>query len=192
MEPIITIASTHETEEKLLLDNLKEIWKIMPIKVFLAPRHPERFKRVESLIKSKSIPYQTLDTIKPKPCHKEQLFLINKMGFLPICFQLSNLAIMGGSFVKKIGGHNILEPIFYNIPVFFGPYMHSQYELKELVLSHRCGREINTNEISSVVIDFFQNPNYLDYMKTHIYSLKQALGNSLEKTFDATSSYFIK
>lgn len=148
-EKVITIASTHANEEELLLKNLPDGFKY-----FLVPRHPERFSTVKDILKRSNIPfgvYSQKDTLSGT----EKIILIDAMGILNICYQLSSLAIVCGSFVKNIGGHNILEPVFVGTPVFFGPYMHSQEEMKKIVLQSKCGKEISLENIKNQIEDFF-------------------------------------
>jgi len=47
--------------------------------------------------------------------------LIDAMGLVLSCLQCAEIAIVGGSFVSHVGGHNIFEPVLYNVPVLFGP-----------------------------------------------------------------------
>lgn len=118
-EKVITIGSTHENEEALILANLKTSAKIL-----LVPRHPERFAKVKKFIQ---------DLNNPK------IIVVDQMGVLTTCYQLSELAIVGGSFQPGVGGHNIFEPIQANIPVIFGPYMETQKELVQLILGAKAG-----------------------------------------------------
>lgn len=115
---IITLGSTHEGEEELLLPHLTDYT------VLLVPRHPERFAKVKKFLESHSYP---------------NVHLVDQMGVLWICYQLSDAAIVGGSFLPGIGGHNIFEPIQAKIPVIFGPYMEAQKELVKLILEYNAG-----------------------------------------------------
>ncbi len=116
---VITLGSTHENEEALLLANLPTSAKILVV-----PRHPERFAKVKKFV-------QELDN--------PQIIVVDQMGVLTACYQISELAILGGSFIPGVGGHNIFEPIQANIPVIFGPYMEKQKELVELILGAKAG-----------------------------------------------------
>ena len=112
---VITLGSTHAHEEELLLKHLTNT------KVLVVPRHPERFATVKKLL------------------NNPNFILIDQMGILSICYQLSQIAIVGGSFLPGVGGHNIFEPIQAQIPVIFGPYMQSQQELASLILNAQAG-----------------------------------------------------
>jgi 3-deoxy-D-manno-octulosonic-acid transferase len=179
---IITIASTHEGEEELLLE---EIFKIKrALKILLAPRHPERFSKVEKLLVSKSIEY----SLYSNPSEKEKkVVLVNTMGFLNVCYQLSDLAIVGGSFIKKVGGHNILEPVFFDLPVFFGPFMFSQKDLKREVLRFNCGKEVFLKNIEGEIENYFKVRNE---MQKNCEKLKNEFFYALEKTLLSLKKLF--
>ena len=77
-----------------------------------------------------------------KPVETPQVVLVDAMGVLRQCYQLASVAIVAGSFTSKVGGHNILEPLYYDVPVIFGPYMFGQPELLELVLDYDAGLQV--------------------------------------------------
>lgn len=128
----ITIGSTHAGEEEAIVKVLEPLTKKYPqIKLYVIPRHPERFALVEKLLKtSKAIP-------------------ITEMGVLQSYYARSKLAIVGGSFIGNIGGHNILEPILNHVPVFFGPQMHAQQELVQLAAA--AGKQLEITELCDAV-----------------------------------------
>lgn len=146
-KPCITIACTHPKEEAMLIDALySEKWQII-----LAPRHPERFAIVKQLLEKKNISFG----LWSKGEKTQGVILLDAMGKLPICYASSRLAILGGSFVPKIGGHNLLEPIFYRCPVFFGPFAFAQKALREKILSSGAGSEVVLENLKDAVEEFF-------------------------------------
>ena len=86
-----------------------------------------------------------------KAVTKGQILLLDQMGLLQGAFQISQLTIMGGSFIQSVGGHNILEPVFYGSPVIFGPYMHNQSEFVELVQKFSCGHQVYLHNIAKTL-----------------------------------------
>lgn len=156
-QPVITISCTHFPEEDLLLEALAGgNWHII-----LAPRHPERFNQVAELLKKKGIPYSRFS----KLVNNNKVLLLDAMGQLPICYAYSRLAIVGGSFIDRIGGHNVLEPCLYGTPVLFGPYMQGQMELAKEALVSKAGLQIPLEKIRQIVEHFFANPNFEEEMK---------------------------
>lgn len=186
---VVTIASTHAPEEKWLAGQMQKVWQRDPdIKILLAPRHPERFASVASLLRAQNIPFIALSKLHLKKS-TEKVILIDAMGFLPICYQLSELAIIGGSFTDKIGGHNILEPNFYHVPVFFGPYMAAQADLKKIVLTAKAGAQVPLGEIADRLESFFEDAAYRAQLKEATKGLIHSLKGRLGETYRAIEPF---
>ncbi len=133
-DKVITLGSTHEGEEILLFKQLAPFLDKDPhLKVLVVPRHPERFKRVKSMI------------------NHPQVTVIDQMGVLPACYALSHLAIVGGSFVRGVGGHDIFEPAKMGIPTLFGPHMHTQVELDRALTQAGAGAKVDAAQLSAMV-----------------------------------------
>lgn len=117
--PIWIAGSTHEGEEKLILDTHKLLLQDYPnLVLILVPRHPERFSIVELLIEKSELNYVKRSLNQPLDSNT-QVLLGDTMGEMMLLYGMSNIAFVGGSLVKH-GGHNPLEPIAFNIPVISG------------------------------------------------------------------------
>lgn len=143
----IVIASTHDPEEKWLLEKMEILWQKFPtLKVLIVPRHPERFSSVSSWLQKKKYSYAH-SSMFSQITGKEQVILIDQMGQLIKLYQIADLAVVGGSFVSHIGGHNIFEPVSVGTPVLFGPYMHGQRDLQQYILQTQKGMEITLDSL---------------------------------------------
>ncbi|NDE82082.1 MAG: hypothetical protein EB051_00490 [Chlamydiia bacterium] len=155
---VITVASTHEGEEELILSQIYPLCLARPnVKILLVPRHPHRFAEVKALLQTKKIPcfiYSASESVKGAV---PQVVLIDQMGMLIDCYQISQLSIVGGSFIDKVGGHNICEPIVLGVPVFFGPFMFSQKDLRDLSLSFQAGKQIQIQDLGFAVSAFMDD-----------------------------------
>lgn len=148
----LVIGSTHDPEEASILDVLPAVWKAFPrLKVFFVPRHPGRFPEVAALFKQSELPYACFSQGPVDPAVK--LVLVDAMGVLRNCYQVADLAIVAGSFTARVGGHNIVEPSAYGVPVLFGPYMHTQTELVDLVKEYGAGIQVTLDELPQQLID---------------------------------------
>ena len=67
------------------------------------------------------------------------IILLDTIGDLAASFQLADVAIIGGSFVKK-GGHNPLEPAQFGVPVVMG---HSYENFRDIVTKMRSADAIS-------------------------------------------------
>jgi 3-deoxy-D-manno-octulosonic-acid transferase len=119
--PVWIAASTHEGEELPVLEAHLEVLKRLPDALLLiAPRHPERFRMVESAVRSLGFNAATRSA-DGVPSHSTQCFVLDAMGELLPFYAASSVAFVGGS-LAPIGGHNVLEPAALSIPVVVGPH----------------------------------------------------------------------
>ena len=143
--PVVVFGSTHKGEEELFLAVLK---KLPGIRAVLVPRHPERFDEVEKLLKKKQVAYSRAGR---GVADDSTVVLLDRMGELQACYAGADLAVVGGSFVDGIGGHNIIEPIQAGKPVLFGPCMDAQQELLELVLAYGAGKQVKGETLANEI-----------------------------------------
>jgi len=124
---LITAASTHKNEEKLVLD----AYDRKQGQLVIVPRHPERFDSVDLLIKEyikdKSLTYHRYSKQED---FKSDIILVDKMGILNDIFSISDVVILGGAF-EKIGGHNPIEPAFFKCKLISGKNIFNQKPLFE-------------------------------------------------------------
>ena len=187
-DPVITLASTHYPEEIWLMGSLQKLCKkFKHLKILLAPRHPERFSTVRTTLEKGGFSFSMLSSLNREV---KNLILIDRMGFLPICFQLSSLAVMGGSFRNKVGGHNILEPCFYQTPVFFGPHMDEQKEMEAEVLLAGAGQQFPIESFETHVREFLENEEIQTKMKQSTCRLTQKLSGGVQNTWKAVEPLF--
>lgn len=119
--PVWIAGSTHEGEEKLILEAHQTLLERYPnLVLILVPRHPERFDSVEELLKEIQIPYVKRSDHQPL-LPNTQVLLGDTMGEMMLLYGLAKIAFIGGSLVKH-GGHNPLEPIAFELPVISGIY----------------------------------------------------------------------
>ncbi len=126
---VIVMASSHEGEEQMLLENLNLKKDEMLIVV---PRHPERFESVDRLLKEFSSD-RNLNYAKIDDNLRTDIVLCDKMGELVNLFAIADVVLLCGSFKDGIGGHNPLEPAFFGCKIVSGKYTFNQKALFSLV-----------------------------------------------------------
>lgn len=153
---VVVAGSTHNPEEELLLNAYQELIKKIPnLKLILVPRHPERFNEVAKLIESKNIPFTKFSELGAK--RAENVILVDSMGKLMSCYQLATVAFVGGSLASHVGGHNIFEPLYYGVPVLFGPFMYTQLDFVDLVLEGKAGLMVEKENLTDTLFDLLTN-----------------------------------
>src|ERR1700722_2477400 len=181
---VLTLGSTHDPEERIWIAALKQLWLHFPhLKVCIVPRHPQRFNEVARLLEDESLMFSRWS--QGGSFHNHSILLVDAMGVLKQCYQISDIAFVGGSLTPKVGGHNILEPAFYGTPVLFGPYMHGQPDLLDLALAFQAGLQLTQEEIVPTLQKLLSNPTLLQQLGANGLKLTSSSRGALDKTFHA-------
>jgi 3-deoxy-D-manno-octulosonic-acid transferase len=113
-------ASTHRGEDERALSAHQALLRQHPeALLILVPRHPERFDAVHALVAKQGLRQSRWSECEA-PNTSDQVFLLDVIGQLMPHFALSDVAVIGGSFVE-VGGHNPIEPASLGVPVITGP-----------------------------------------------------------------------
>ncbi len=126
---VLTAASTHEKEEELILQSYnQELGKLI-----FVPRHPERFAKVDCILKEFSKKNKlTYHKFSQKQNFDSDIVLVDKMGELVNIFAISDAVILGGSF-ENIGGHNPVEVAYFGCTLISGEHIFNQKALFEAI-----------------------------------------------------------
>lgn len=109
-------ASTHEGEEAIFLDAIKEAGDAALV---IAPRHPERGGDVEALLKERGLTYARRSRGEV-PNSRTRVLLADTMGEMGLWYRLADAVFLGGGHAPGVGGHNPLEPVRLGRPVVTG------------------------------------------------------------------------
>jgi len=183
---IIVAGSTVEGEEIILLKAFRKYGKKDTVMI-IAPRHPERFLKVENIVKFYGFKYQKRSSFQKDDY---EIFLLDTIGELPEFYAISDCSFVGGSLVK-VGGHNFLEPIYYKKPVFFGPFMYNFKELYEIFTSNG-GAKVVRNEKD--LIEMFNSVGSENQRKMGMkgYEILNKIRGAKEKTVNEILSFLSK
>jgi 3-deoxy-D-manno-octulosonic-acid transferase len=130
-KPILVAASTHDTEEKLLLDSYRLLkQQHRDLILVVVPRHPHRFDSAYQIVNASGFETIRISDYVSDDNHLRtsdipiECLVVDTMGWLKACYSISTLAFIGGSFADK-GGHNALEAALYAIPMVMGPSVYN-------------------------------------------------------------------
>ena len=123
--PLLLAASTHPGEDESVLDAFAPLVGEAdgPLLV-IAPRHPLRGEAVAALARSRGFITARRglgETITPGT----QVLVADTLGELGRWFSLARMALVAGSLVPKVGGHNPLEPARLGCPFASGPHVEN-------------------------------------------------------------------
>ncbi len=151
---VIIFASTHPKEDDLAVEihvSLKQ--KIPNLLTIIAPRHLHRLQHIKNITSHLSV------AIYPEnePKNDNDIILVNTIGDLMLFYYLCDIAIVCGSFVPKIGGHNPLEPASLSKPIIIGEYIESCAQIcNEMLMQNAiiiCDKNNLINKIEELCLD---------------------------------------
>jgi len=130
--PLILAASTHAPEEEIIIESIQNLRQKQPVRLLLAPRHPERFNEVAGLLQKSGLNW-TRRTNSPDAGDADAtVILLDTIGELPATYALAQIVFVGGSIVDK-GGHNVLEPAAAGATVVTGVHTHNFHAIVDLM-----------------------------------------------------------
>jgi len=167
---IILFASTHDGEEEIALNIFKSIQKTnSKLLLIIAPRHPERGKAIQSLIKQHGISNHALrsESADQKDIKDISVYVADSLGELGLFFALSPLCVIGNSFVHDPGGgHNPLEAAHFNCAIIYGPSMYNfQVMHEDLQKAKACLQVQNADELESQIVHLMAHPDVADKLR---------------------------
>ena len=180
---VLVFGSTRPGEEGPIMEALVELQKEFPGLIgVIAPRHMQRRREVEDLIREFKVDYTLLSQLDDLATWTGTLLLVDSLGKLNAFYKSAAVAYVGGGFNPRFGGHNILEPAGLGKPVLFGKFMNNFEEEAKLLTQFGGGIQMqNIEELYDVLKRLLMNPDE-----------RQKLGQSAEKTVKANSGALLR
>ncbi|MBI2095479.1 MAG: hypothetical protein HYT89_04880 [Candidatus Omnitrophica bacterium] len=149
--------STHEGEEEIFFKMVRSLGVRRPgLRFLVAPRHLHRLPDIErAAAKENLIPLRISKIGSEEEKRYDNrtgavVYLLDQMGILASAYRLADLAFIGGSLVPA-GGHNPVEPAFFEKPVLFGPFMNNFREMAEIFKQAGAAREVSVSTLETEV-----------------------------------------
>jgi 3-deoxy-D-manno-octulosonic-acid transferase len=132
---VLVAGSTHEGEESTILKAVQQL-RHAKYRVIIAPRHPERFARVAGIIESYGFRVRRF-SLGERFEQDNDVYLLDTIGQLTAFYSVASVAFVGGTLVP-IGGHNLVEPATYGVPVVCGPHVHKTRDVAASLLEAKA------------------------------------------------------
>jgi 3-deoxy-D-manno-octulosonic-acid transferase len=154
--PVLVCGSTVEDEEPPLLKAFENLRVSHPYAVMiLAPRHPERFDAVATLIQQMSIAFSRRSQWQGEAL-AGRVFLVDTIGELAALYALADVAFVGGSLVPR-GGHNIIEPAQHGVAIVTGNHTENFRDIVGLFQSRDAVRIAGLSELPLTLMHLLAN-----------------------------------
>lgn len=121
---VILAASTHPGEEPIIARAAAGLDALLVVAV----RHPDRGPVVAAELAGLGLKVARR-AAGETPGPETDAYVADTLGEMGLFFRLADMAVMGGSFVGGIGGHNPLEPARLGVPLVTGPDHFNAAEL---------------------------------------------------------------
>lgn len=195
--PVLIGGSTHEGEEEFLLSVYMKLKKdFLDLNLILAPRHPERFKNVEDLLRSKGLYFikrsAFITSNPPSPPLVKRgeggiIILLDTVGELSAVYGISDIAIIGKSF-KGHGGQNPLEPAYWGKPIVCGPHMENFPFIKDF-FREGAALEVNEDGLYSKLRELLLSPEKAKNIGLKSQQLYKKNTGAVERAMEVIAGY---
>jgi 3-deoxy-D-manno-octulosonic-acid transferase len=128
--PIVLAASTREGEEAMLLAAWRESGAAASARLWIVPRHPQRFDDVARLVEQQGWlavrrsawgATGEPDAVQRAEARAADVWIGDSLGEMPAYYAAARVALLGGSFAP-LGGQNLIEAAACGCPVVMGPH----------------------------------------------------------------------
>lgn len=183
--PVIVAGSTVDVEEEgMLLSAFRNVLTEHPHAVLvLAPRHPERFDEVATLLDKCGVKYWRRSTWQQQPI-VSGIFLLDSIGELGAVYSLADVAFVGGSLVPR-GGHNIIEPALFGVATIVGNYTDNFRDIVTLFQSNDAVRKVGPAELPLVLRQLLNNPEERAALGRRARGTLESQMGATQRTVDA-------
>ncbi len=121
-------STTDVDEDDAVISTFQKLGAAHPhLLLVLTPRRPERFALAAAKLDAAGIRFARRSQLERLP-ELPGVLLLDSIGELSGLFPLADVVFMGGTLAAR-GGHNILEPAFFNRPIICGPHMENFREI---------------------------------------------------------------
>jgi len=155
--PVWIAGSTHDGEERLVLDAHREILRHHPNALLIvAPRHIERTPAIATLCDERSLRWERRS--RNRPVGDAHVFLLDSIGELAFLYPMARGAFIGGSLVP-MGGHNPLEAAVHGVPCCWGPHLYNFREIEAFLVKEGCGRPVcDGDALRAFILETLEDP----------------------------------
>src|SRR5262245_30517529 len=122
--PLLVAGSTHDPEEKILVETYRRILQTYPkLRLLIAPRHVDRTPEVRKIVEDAGFQVALRSELKDPPPN-DRVLILDTVGELAQVYSAADAVFIGGTFCAR-GGQNMLEPAALGKPIVSGPSLEN-------------------------------------------------------------------
>jgi 3-deoxy-D-manno-octulosonic-acid transferase len=151
--------------------------------MILAPRHPERFAEVAQLVEKLGFRMWRRSLWSGESL-AGAVFLVDTIGELAALYSLATVAFVGGSLVPR-GGHNILEPATYGVPVVTGNHYENFRDMVNYFRERNAVRIVGLAELPLVFMELIESEEARETLGRNALAALESQRGATVRTVDA-------
>lgn len=137
--PVILASSTHPGEDALVLARFAALLEDPAMAaraplLAIVPRHPERGPAIAALAADDGLTVSRQGA--GEVVGEAQVRVADALGELGLWYRIASLALVGGSLVEGVGGHNPLEPARLGCAFVSGPHVENWRSAYDGLIEH--------------------------------------------------------
>lgn len=151
--PLVAAGSTDGLEEDaMVVAAFKRAREIAPCRLLLAPRRTTWMAELLELLRREGLTVRTRSQGDAGDSSADVL-LLDSQGELSNAYRATTAAYVGGSYLKDGGGHNVMEPIAWGVPVAYGMERGHFDAIQRLVERSHVGTRV---EGAEALVEFWK------------------------------------
>lgn len=186
---VLIAASTHRGEDEKILSAFSIARQDIPrLFLILVPRHPERFLEVAQQCESRGYSVERR-SVGSQVTSASDILVGDTMGELLLLFGAADIAFVGGSLVP-VGGHNLIEPAAWALPVVTGPHLFNFAEASRLLQAAKAMQVAEDEQaLARWVIDLSNDDGLRTRMGEGALAVAKANRGALDRLLQVLESY---
>lgn len=178
---VILASNTHPGEEVMIARAARDLGALLVV----APRHPERGADVAGALADLGLKVCRRSTGETLTAAHE-VYLADTLGEMGLLYAWADIAVMGGSLVAGIGGHNPLEPARLGVPVVTGSHVFNAADLYSEMLDAVAAIEARDDaDLARHLKGLSSNPQIRRQMSDAALAYAARQGSALETVMAA-------
>lgn len=154
--PLIAAGSTENVDEDVMvLEAFRLVRQRVACRLLLAPRRPWLVQGLIEYLDKAGYDFSR----RSENSRPADIMLLDTLGELSTAYGHCQAAYVGGAFIQGHGGHNVMEPLFWGVPVAYGMQRGHFEQLQRLCEDHGVSTRIrNAPELAEFFLKFIQDP----------------------------------
>lgn len=155
-KPVLVAASTHPGEDELVIAAYAEMAEDRP-HLIIVPRHIERGPAIADMARWRGLSARLRSGGDPSG----SILVADTLGELGLWYRLADLALICGSLLPNIGGHNPLEAARVACPFVRGPHVENWRSVYDALAEVGIGDYADDTDLCDDLSGALANPDQL-------------------------------